>query len=242
MRNVAVFGGSFNPVHWGHLLIAATAVDQFELDQVIWVPTYRSPHKGESLERFGHRLEMVRRAIADHPAFTASDIDAHRQGVSYAIATLTDLQPLYPNSNWFWIIGIDAFQTLPRWHKSEALAAQCTWLVAPRSRQMEEWEREEVGESAGGTETREPRDAENPIQNSQVNVQKSSNFPDSPLQICQRVAASANPPLYWHLLEMPKIEISSSLVRQACRDGRSIRYWVPEAVRLYILEFKLYVK
>jgi nicotinate-nucleotide adenylyltransferase len=227
MRNIAVFGGSFNPVHWGHLLIAATAVDQFELDQVIWVPTYRSPHKGDSLQMFGHRLEMVRRAIADHPAFTASDIDACRQGVSYAIATLSDLQPLYPNSNWFWIIGIDAFQTLPKWHESEALIAQCTWLVAPRSRQIEAWESGGIGKPEGDTETQRSRDA-------------GIGLAEEPA--CQQVAASAASPLHWHLLEMPKIGISSSLIRQACQDGRSIRYWVPEAVRLYILEFKLYTK
>ncbi|HEY9616605.1 MAG TPA: nicotinate (nicotinamide) nucleotide adenylyltransferase [Microcoleaceae cyanobacterium] len=135
--NVAIFGGSFNPVHWGHRLIAEAAMSQVALDRVIWVPTYCPPHKTQVLLEFPHRLEMVRRAIADHPLWLASDLEAQRGGVSFAVATLQALQIQYPRTNWYWIIGIDAFQTLPRWQGCEELASQCTWLIAPRSYEAE---------------------------------------------------------------------------------------------------------
>lgn len=137
MNTVAIFGGSFNPVHWGHRLIAEAAVNQVALDRVIWVPTYCPPHKTQALLEFPHRLEMLQRAISDHPLFMASDIEAQRGGVSFAVATLRELQTQYPRTNWYWIIGIDAFRSLPRWQKCEELASQCTWLIAPREHQAE---------------------------------------------------------------------------------------------------------
>ncbi|MEX0269365.1 nicotinate (nicotinamide) nucleotide adenylyltransferase [Leptolyngbyaceae cyanobacterium UHCC 1019] len=131
---IGIFGGTFNPIHWGHLLVAEAALDQFELTGVIWVPTFRPSHKSVELLGFEHRLEMVRQAIAPHPAFWVSDIE-QQHGNSYALTTLLKLEALHPKSDWHWIIGLDAFQSLPHWYKSTTIAAQCTWLVAPRTTQ-----------------------------------------------------------------------------------------------------------
>ncbi|MGI0486305.1 nicotinate (nicotinamide) nucleotide adenylyltransferase [Pantanalinema rosaneae CENA516] len=133
MNTVAIFGGSFNPVHWGHRLIAETALNRVALDRIIWVPTYCPPHKPQTLLAFPHRLEMVQRAIADQPLFLASDLEAQRGGRSFAIATWQALHRQYPNTDWYWIIGKDAFQTLPHWQGCEELVQQCTWLIAPRN-------------------------------------------------------------------------------------------------------------
>lgn len=134
MQKVGIFGGAFNPVHWGHLLVAEAALSQFELDQVLWVTTYHPFHKQTShLLEFTHRLNMVQCAIADHPNFTIPDVALEPQESSYAISTLLKLKHLYPQADWYWIIGVDAFQNLPRWRSSEKIAAQCTWLVAPRN-------------------------------------------------------------------------------------------------------------
>lgn len=134
LQKIGIFGGAFNPVHWGHLVVAETALSQFELDQVLWVTTYHPSHKQISnLLEFKHRLTMVQRAIADHPNFTTPAIASKPEEPSYAISTLLELQPLYPLAEWYWIIGLDAFQKLPRWRSSEKVAAQCTWLVAPRN-------------------------------------------------------------------------------------------------------------
>jgi nicotinate-nucleotide adenylyltransferase len=131
MEKLAIFGGTFNPIHWGHLLIAEAAFEQFALDSVLWVPSRLPPHKLH-LAKFEHRLEMVRLAIADRPYFTLSDIEAQRDGTSWAIDTFHDLQTAHSSAQWFWIIGADAFENLTRWRGSEELRRQCVWLVAPR--------------------------------------------------------------------------------------------------------------
>ncbi|ARV61642.1 nicotinate (nicotinamide) nucleotide adenylyltransferase [Nostocales cyanobacterium HT-58-2] len=130
MRQLAIFGGTFDPVHLGHLLVAQTALNQVPLEQVIWVPSQNPPYKQAAL--FEHRFEMVQRAIADNPKFTVSTVEKNRFGVSYAINTLIDLSVDYPNTHWYWILGLDTFQTLPRWYRRQELAQLCDWLVAPR--------------------------------------------------------------------------------------------------------------
>ncbi|MEB3338823.1 MAG: nicotinate (nicotinamide) nucleotide adenylyltransferase [Leptolyngbyaceae bacterium] len=203
MRKVGVLGGTFNPIHWGHLLMAETALSQLQLDQVVWVPTYHPPHKSpHELLDFAHRLAMVEGAIADHPHFVVSNLESQRNRSSYAIDTLQDLQAIYPNTQWYWIIGLDAFQSLPRWYRLPELANQCHWLIAPRG----------------------------PC------------HPDAQAS-CQKVAEQIGClaiQIHWQLLEMPWVGISSSLIRSYCQAQHSIRYLLPEAVRLYIATHHLY--
>lgn len=130
MQQLAIFGGTFDPIHWGHLLLAETAVAQLHLEQVIWIPSKNPPHKQAAL--FEHRVAMLELATKNNPAFTISLIESERSGISYAINTLMDLSACYPNTHWYWIIGLDAFQTLPRWHRGQELAQMCDWLIAPR--------------------------------------------------------------------------------------------------------------
>ncbi|MBD2569929.1 nicotinate (nicotinamide) nucleotide adenylyltransferase [Anabaena lutea] len=130
MQRLAIFGGTFDPIHWGHLLVAETALSQVHLEQVIWVPSRHPPHKQAAL--FEHRVVMLQLATRNNAAFTVSLIDRERSGRSYAINTLIDLSACYPNTHWYWIIGLDAFQTLPRWYRGHELAQMCDWLIAPR--------------------------------------------------------------------------------------------------------------
>ncbi|MEH1997388.1 MAG: nicotinate (nicotinamide) nucleotide adenylyltransferase [Nostoc sp.] len=130
MQQLAIFGGTFDPIHWGHLLVAETALHQVSLEKVIWVPSLNPPHKEAAL--FEHRLEMLQLGIKDNPAFTTSLVEANRSGTSYAINTLFDLSACYPNTHWYWIVGLDTFQTLPRWYRGHELAQMCDWLIAPR--------------------------------------------------------------------------------------------------------------
>lgn len=197
-QRIAIFGGTFNPIHWGHLLIAETALDQMNLDQVLWVPSRLPPHKASStLAAFHHRICLIQQAIADHHAFQLSTIEVNRTGPAYAIDTFTDLQTLYSESQWYWIVGEDTFQSLPRWYRSQDLMGACEWLVAPR-------------------QFSDPR--------------HSNTITDPSPQLQYR----------WQRLQMPYLEISSSLIRQYCREQRSIRYLVPEPVRQYIQAQKLY--
>lgn len=209
MARVAIFGGTFDPVHWGHLLLAETASSLLDLERVIWVPARRPPHKqGIAYE---HRRAMVERAIANNPAFALAPEKPNHAAPDYAIETLLNLQETYPNRHWYWIVGLDTFQTLPLWYRREQLVPACDWLVAPRL--------------AMGDSAREGLDA---WENS----------------LCQQVAeklAAENISIRWHLLQMPLVGISSSLIRQYCRQHRSIRYLVPEAVRSYIATHNLYL-
>jgi nicotinate-nucleotide adenylyltransferase len=130
MQRLAIFGGTFDPIHWGHLLIAETALAQVPLEQVIWIPSNNPPHKQAA--SYEHRLAMLQLATQDHQSFTISLVEKEQTGTSYAINTLINLSTCYTNTHWYWIIGLDAFQTLPRWYRSYELAQMCNWLVAPR--------------------------------------------------------------------------------------------------------------
>lgn len=128
MQKIAVFGGTFNPVHWGHLHLAEVAISQKFLDQVLWVTVH--PRYKATATEFRHRQVMVERAIAPYPNFVLCTLETHQ--LSYAIDTLASLQARYPSSEWYSIVGLDAFRSLPHWYRSQELAAQCYWLVAPR--------------------------------------------------------------------------------------------------------------
>jgi nicotinate-nucleotide adenylyltransferase len=218
MGQVAILGGTFDPVHWGHLLIAQTALSQLNLTQVIWVPDCLSPHKQAC--SYGHRRSMVEQAITDNPNFILSPVETVDAKPNYAIKTLTELQDTYSDCQWYWIIGIDAFQTLPHWYRREAVIPACNWLVAPR-----------------------------PIATTRFHFTKSErNQPLADSQsswLCQQVVqqlASQDISIRWQLLQMPALGISSTLIRQYCRQHRSIRYLVPEAVRAYITDHNLYLE
>jgi nicotinate-nucleotide adenylyltransferase len=130
MQQLAIFGGTFDPIHCGHLIVAEMALHQVPLDQVIWVPSLNPPYKKAAL--FEHRVEMLQLATQDNPAFSVSLVEANRPGASYAINTLMDLAAIYANVHWYWIVGLDTFQTLPRWYRGHELAQMCDWLIAPR--------------------------------------------------------------------------------------------------------------
>jgi nicotinate-nucleotide adenylyltransferase len=219
MGHVAILGGTFDPVHWGHLLLAQTALNQLSLDRVIWIPARRPPHKqGLAYE---HRRLMVERAIADNPAFVVDAMETAQADTDYAIGTLAYLQDTYPNHQWYWIIGLDAFQTLPLWYHRERLIPACDWLVAPRPLPI-------TGTAALFTES--------------DSVPKREDSQGS--WLCQQVVrqlASQDIPIRWQLLQMPPVGISSSLIRHYCRQRRSIRYLVPEEVRAYIITHNLYL-
>ncbi|MBD0344496.1 MAG: nicotinate (nicotinamide) nucleotide adenylyltransferase [Coleofasciculus sp. Co-bin14] len=220
MGQVAIFGGTFDPVHVGHLLLAQTALSQLNLDMIIWVPARCPPHKRGSA--YEHRRLMVESAIADHPAFGVASVETARLEPDYAFKTFSDLQDTYPKHQWYWILGLDTFQTLPLWYHREKLIPACEWLVGPRPLQMAETN---------------VRFSNTDITQQQRDTQES--------WLCQRVAeqlGSQDIPIRWQLLQMPLMGISSTLIRQYCRQHRSIRYLVPEQVRAYIMAHNLYLK
>lgn len=193
MRRVGVFGGTFDPVHWGHLLVAETAFSQLPLDEVIWLPT-RNPSYKQTARQFSDRWEMVKLAIASQPNFSTLPIE-QLESADFSDLAIA-IQAIYPQTRWYWILGMDTFATLPRWRKSQEVASAYEWVVVARQ-------------------------------------------PNTEISQYQQVVQHFDD-LRWQILPMPIVQISSSLVRQYCRDRYSIRYLVPEAVRDYIDSHNLY--
>lgn len=192
--NIGLYGGSFNPPHLGHLIVAETLREQFRLDQIWWIPARQPPHKAEAtLVSPQHRLAMTRRATHDHPAFAVSDVEVQRAGASYTVDTVRALQTAHPDETFSLLLGSDSLRHFSAWRDPEEIVARVSLIVYPR-----------------------PGAAE-------VDVESS---------LAGRV----------RFAEAPLLAISGTAIRARLRAGRSIRYLVPEAVRVYIEQHGLYVK
>jgi nicotinate-nucleotide adenylyltransferase len=130
---VGVFGGTFDPVHFGHLILAEQAREQGRLEEVWFVPAARPPHKREGdLSRFEHRSEMLTLATAGNPAFRVLDLEKDRPGPSYTVDTLTELRRREPAANLWLLIGSDTLEDLGSWHERQRLPELAGLLVMTR--------------------------------------------------------------------------------------------------------------
>ncbi len=185
---LGILGGSFNPVHHGHLIVAERAAEAARLDRVLLVPTAQSPLKeAAGVAAAAERLALVRAAVRGNPRLEACDLEVRRGGVSYTIDTLRDLARLYPEAKLHLILGADASVLLPKWKSLDEVARRVTFLFLSRPGHR--------------VRARMPR---------------------------QRI------------VDMPLLEISSTEIRARLRRGLSIRYLVPEAVRLRLERKGLY--
>ncbi|MCB2210104.1 nicotinate-nucleotide adenylyltransferase [bacterium] len=120
-KRVGIFGGTFDPPHIGHLILAAEARDQLDLDCTIWVLTPDPPHKqGQEISSLAHRLAMVEMAIGEDERFALSRVDIDRPGPHYALDTVRLLRQEYPDHELFYLMGGDSLMDLPQWHKPRA--------------------------------------------------------------------------------------------------------------------------
>jgi nicotinate-nucleotide adenylyltransferase len=130
---IGILGGTFNPVHTGHLLIAQDALEQAKLDCVKLIPAATPPHKALDGEVSGRqRLAMVRAAIRGNDRFEVDDIEIRRGGRSYSIETLTELKRRMPEADFHFIIGADSLAELATWREIDRLAELCSFLVVGR--------------------------------------------------------------------------------------------------------------
>ena len=131
---LGVYGGTFNPIHNGHLHILSGAKAQLGLDRLLLVPTCVPPHKRSSeLAGDEDRLAMCRLAVQDYPWVLVDDREIRRGGVSYTSDTLRELSCDYPGAELFFLAGSDMFLTIERWHESEVIARLCTVVGFLRS-------------------------------------------------------------------------------------------------------------
>ena len=145
---IGVLGGTFDPIHIGHLLIAETVRDEMGLDTVLFVPAAVPPHKrGRALAEAADRLEMVRLAIAGNPAFEVNDIEIQRGGVSYTVETVEALRAARGDAaRLFLIVGADSVRELATWKDIDHLVHLCTFVVVARPGfRIEDLVREGIG-------------------------------------------------------------------------------------------------
>lgn len=196
-KRIGVMGGTFDPIHHGHLVTAEEAWKQFRLDMVLFVPSGHPPHKEDrhSLDAESRYLMTVI-ATADNPHFQVSRMEIDRPGPSYTIDTVRELHRIYGrNTEIFFITGADAILEILTWKEPEKILEECTFIAATRPgydlRRLEE------------------------------------SLPEA-----ERVRHATDPRVL--VMEIPALAISSTDIRRRVREGRPIRYLVPEGVWEFI--------
>jgi nicotinate-nucleotide adenylyltransferase len=187
MEKVGILGGTFNPPHLGHLIIANEVMSSHGLDEVWFMPNHEPPHKKRSDKvSSSDRIEMLKLAMQNHPGFKLELIELEREGPSFTYDTIRILKEHYPQKQFYFIIGADMVEYLPKWHNIDKLLELITFIGVRR--------------------------------------------PSYNLQ-------TPYPILY---ADVPEMGISSSMIRRRVKEGCTIRYLVPDAIRSYIKENHLY--
>ena len=198
-KRIGVLGGTFNPIHVGHLLMAQDALEQMGLERVIFIPSATPPHKTvDKLASARDRLQMIKLGIRGNSRFEVDDIEIDRGGKSYSVDTLTQLKHRHSHADFFFIIGADSLRELHLWREVARLVNLCTFVTVPRP-----------------------------------------GFDPKPV-VDPRLDAATRRRLRQHVLRCHACDIASRDIRARVSVGQSIRYLVPEAVRLYIARRRLY--
>lgn len=129
---IGVFGGVFDPPHLGHLLVADDARQRLKLGRVLFVPTFRPPHKAGAVAAFEDRLAMTRLAAKDWPGFEVSSIESERNGPSYTVDTIVALRRMHPGDSFYLIMGADQYRGVKGWHRPRELGSLARIAVMDR--------------------------------------------------------------------------------------------------------------
>lgn len=196
--NLGVFGGTFNPVHLGHLRAAQEVCEELGLDRLIFIPARLPPHKTDRhLADAAKRLELVRLAIADNPLFSVSDLELKREGPSYTADTVAEIRESErPDTLWF-VLGADQYREIHTWHRFREIIASVDLAVMKRP--------------PGPCELSPPQGL-------------GGEFAATGEGFLHRSGRRTR------IVSVTQLDISSTMVRQALEENRSIRYLVPEPV------------
>ena len=133
MKKMGLFGGTFDPIHKGHISMALRLAETMDLDGVVLMPTFVPPHKiKENMASAAHRLAMCRLAAEEHPLLCVSDLELQRGGASFTVDTLTALCEQYPDTRWHLLVGADMFTTLRTWHRFADIAQMAVLCTIAR--------------------------------------------------------------------------------------------------------------
>lgn len=218
MRNkkLGIFGGTFNPVHYGHLRACEEAREALSLREIIFVPSGSPPLKDKELASAEHRHEMTKLAIETNPFFGISGIECSRQGKSYTVDTINTLRRNYKGDELYLILGIDSFLELPSWHQPERLMELTNFAVMSRP-----------GFSFSSLHSRIKAD-----------MSALSDLDTGKLQSYRTFLKGSVKVL---LLNVTPIDISATRIRQLVKNGMGLKYLLPETVESYIISNKLYI-
>lgn len=134
MSKIGILGGTFNPIHNGHILLGEYCRVQLNLDKLMLIPTYTPPHKSSNqLANEEHRIIMCNLATERYEYFDVSDIEIKRKGKSYTFETLNSLKEIYPKDELYLIVGADMFLTLDKWKNPESIFENATIIAVPRN-------------------------------------------------------------------------------------------------------------
>jgi nicotinate-nucleotide adenylyltransferase len=212
MKNVGFLGGTFDPVHNGHLHLAEQAQRLFYLDEVVFIPAYRSPHK-LSLEPVSceHRLAMLTLALEGLPRFSMDTIEINKNKVSYTIETLKKLQSNHPDWNIFLILGADAFQAIDTWKQCSQLLGFCNIVVGTRP----------------GTELQVSNSIRNKL---------SLSTSETDVTVFKNLQKGTGVTFF----QISPLEISSKDIRQRIHSKDEVKNLLPPPVDHYIMHHRLY--
>ena len=133
MSKIGIFGGTFNPIHLGHIRLGQLVLDEIKLDKILYIPDNTPPHKSDINLACGEdRLNMINISLKDYDNMESSDIELHREGKSYTFETLLELKKLYPNDELYLITGADMFLTLDKWREPETIFKTANIIGVPR--------------------------------------------------------------------------------------------------------------
>ena len=133
IKSLGILGGTFDPIHYGHMVAAECVRDAFHLDRILFVPAARPPHKDpEGVLDSRHRFNMVELAAQDNPNFEVSSMELDRQGLSYTVETVASCRQLYPAAEIYFILGIDALLWINTWKELERLSKLCHFILVTR--------------------------------------------------------------------------------------------------------------
>ena len=212
LHAIGIFGGTFDPIHYGHLRLAEEMADAIGLGRVLFIPAGLPPHRGAPRTAASHRLEMVRRAIAGNPRFAVDAREVTSPRPSYTVDTLAALRAELGNEQPLWLLlGADAFLELPTWHEWRRLFVLSNIAVAARP----------------GARLLQSDAMTDPLK-SEVSQRRVVD------------GAAAGPAGSVLLRATPPLDISATAIRDTLARHGSVRYLLPDAVLGYIHEHHLY--
>ncbi len=214
-ERIGILGGTFNPVHCGHLTVAAAVQRRFSLDRVLFIPSSIPPHKSsKGIASPDERLKMVELAVRGRSKFAPSDIEIKARGKSYSIQTLKKIKKIYPGAWLFFILGVDAFLEIETWREWERVLGECLLIVVTRP----------------GYRLKEAEDVLGDDYCGRVCWVSNLDRIREELFLGHRI----------FILPIGALDISSTEIRERIGEGRSIRGFVPAAVEDYIEKHGLY--